>query len=87
MEREVRATERYHRQMKKLPNETRKRIMKEVEKLRDWPDTPNTKALKGRSKEYRLRVGDYRVRFRIEGQAVIVEEVSRRSETTYKARG
>lgn len=77
MEREVQASTRYVRQLRKLPKQDIQRIIKEVEKLKDWPDVANVKALKDR-KDYRLRIGHYRVIFEIKGNTVYVIEVTHR---------
>jgi mRNA-degrading endonuclease RelE of RelBE toxin-antitoxin system len=57
----------------------RKRMEGLFTRLGDWPDVSGAKplrwALAGR---WRLRTGDYRVQFRIDGTDVIVEKVGHR---------
>jgi len=77
MEREVLASTRYVRQLRKLPKQDIQRIIKEVEKLKDFPDVVNVKALKAR-KDYRLRIGRYRVIFEIREHTVYVTQVTDR---------
>jgi len=49
------------------------------ERLASWPAVSGVKALGGPlAGHFRLRTGDYRVQFRVESKAVIVEGVGRR---------
>ena len=62
------------------------RIIDAVESLAQWPDVPNVKALSDRD-DYRLRVGRYRVLFRVtpsgDVTVILIEEVKKRDERTY----
>jgi mRNA interferase RelE/StbE len=65
----------------KLPRLIRERIGKLFQRLEAWPAVSGAKPLSGNlSGWYRLRTGDYRVRFRVEGQTVIVDKIGHRSE-------
>lgn len=60
-------------------------IREAVGELVHWPDCRNVKALVGRE-GYRLRVGRYRVLFKVQGgtaRIILVEEVKKRDERTY----
>ncbi|MDR1659956.1 MAG: type II toxin-antitoxin system RelE/ParE family toxin [Desulfovibrio sp.] len=73
------------RQARKLPAADQGRIADAVDTLRDWPDTPLVRALRGKP-GYRLRVGRYRVLFTIQSGIpliVRIEEVKKRDEHTY----
>ena len=56
--------------------------------LENWPDVENIKHLQGRkkdsTKDYRLRVGRYRVLFEVEDQTIIINQVLIRNEDTYQ---
>ena len=62
-----------------LPTATRTRVVAVFRRLREWPAVSGVKALSGPlAGEYRVRTGDYRVQFRIEGDQVIVVKVGHR---------
>lgn len=70
--------------LKKLPNSVSSRILAKIEAYAAEPygQANNVRALKGQP-SYRLRVGDYRVIFTIEGSAVeimVVYKVAHRKE-------
>jgi mRNA-degrading endonuclease RelE of RelBE toxin-antitoxin system len=55
------------------------RVVKLLERLAKWPAVSGAKPLSGPlAGRYRLRTGDYRLQFRVEGQAVIVEKIGHR---------
>jgi mRNA-degrading endonuclease RelE of RelBE toxin-antitoxin system len=55
------------------------RVMRLVERLRNWPEVSGAKPLTGRlTGRFRLRTGDYRVQFRVEGKKIIVEKIGHR---------
>ena len=55
------------------------RVSKMVERLRRWPDVSGAKPLSGRlAGRFRLRTGDYRVQFRVEGERIVVERIGHR---------
>jgi len=64
-----------------LPAVIHARVLKLVERLKQWPNVSGVKALSGNlAGWHRLRTGDYRVRFRVEGEEVIVDKIGHRSE-------
>lgn len=68
-------------QLAELPRVIRERIGKLFERLEAWPPVSGAKPLSGNlAGWYRLRTGDYRVRFRLEGETVIVDKIGHRSE-------
>ena len=74
------------RQLRKLDAQAGKRIRNAVtSELVDLSKARNVKALTNHEYNYRLRVGNYRVFFNVDGAVhiVSVEEVRKRDERTY----
>jgi mRNA interferase RelE/StbE len=68
-------------QLTRLPRVIRERIGKLFQRLEAWPAVSGAKALSGNLAGWRrLRTGDYRVRFRVEGETVVVDKIGHRSE-------
>jgi mRNA interferase RelE/StbE len=67
------------RQLKKLPKDFSQRIMKKIELLSNdlYGDV---KKLSDYSPEYRLRVGDHRVLFDLDGNRITIQAVRNRKE-------
>jgi len=62
-----------------LPLVIHSRVLSLLERLEKWPAVSGAKPLTGPlAGHYRLRTGDYRVQFRVEGQSVIVEKIGHR---------
>jgi mRNA-degrading endonuclease RelE of RelBE toxin-antitoxin system len=62
-----------------LPKPIKARVAELISRLAKWPDVSGAKPLTGRlAGKYRLRTGDYRLQFRIEGKAVVIEQVGHR---------
>lgn len=69
------AAEQYGR----LPEVLKNRIVKIIARLEKWPAVSGAKPLRGELVgHYRIRTGDYRVQFRIEGDEVVIERVGHR---------
>ena len=63
-----------------LPLTIHARVLSLLERLADWPAVSGAKPLTGPlAGRYRLRTGDYRLQFRVMGEAVIVEKIGHRS--------
>jgi len=63
----------------RVPRTIQTRVIQLVERLRHWPHVSGAKPLSGNlAGHYRLRTGDYRVQFRVEGALVIVERIGHR---------
>ncbi len=71
------------RNLKKLPRTDQLTVRNAVRELAHWPECGNVKALAGRD-GYRLRVGRYRVLFEVRDQEILVTEVKKRDEHTYR---
>jgi mRNA-degrading endonuclease RelE of RelBE toxin-antitoxin system len=55
------------------------RVLRLVERLHQWPNVSGAKPLRGDLVgHFRLRTGDYRVQFRVEGQRIVVEKIGHR---------
>jgi mRNA interferase RelE/StbE len=68
-------------QLANLPRVARERIGKLFQRLEAWPAVSGARPLSGNlAGWYRLRTGNYRVRFRVEEQTVIVNKIGHRKE-------
>jgi len=66
-------------QFVELPLPIKARVQRIVERLARWPDVSGAKPLRGvLAGRYRIRTGDYRVQFRVEGDTVVVERIGHR---------
>jgi mRNA interferase RelE/StbE len=66
-------------QAEDLPRRIRVRVRQLVRRLEDWPAVSGAKPLSGAlAGHWRLRTGDYRVQFRVEGETVIIEQIGHR---------
>ena len=67
------------KQLAQLPAEIVARVEVLYRRLEKWPNVSGAKPLRGPlARRWRLRTGDYRIQFRVEGEAVIVEKVGHR---------
>jgi mRNA interferase RelE/StbE len=60
------------KQLDDLPKKQRKRLISEIRLLVDEPRPSSVKKLKGYDKTYRIRVGDYRIIYKIEDQEKLI---------------
>ena len=66
-------------QIKDLPMPIKVRVLRLVERLKDWPAVSGAKPLRGGlAGHWRLRTGDYRLQFRVAGNEIIIEKVGHR---------
>ena len=69
------------KQFTALPRTIRERVQRIVNRLKKWPEVSGIKPLSGDlAGWYRMRTGDYRVRFRVEGDLVIVDKIGHRKD-------
>ncbi|HEY1922523.1 MAG TPA: type II toxin-antitoxin system RelE/ParE family toxin [Tepidisphaeraceae bacterium] len=62
-----------------LPKAIRLRLLKVVRRLEKWPDVSGAKPLRGSlAARFRVRTGDYRVQFYLDGNIVVIEKVGHR---------
>jgi mRNA interferase RelE/StbE len=59
-------------ELARLPKDAQRQIVKRVEELKNTPRPPGVEPLTGAEKLLRLRVGDYRVVYTVEGRHVVV---------------
>ncbi|PSR17911.1 type II toxin-antitoxin system mRNA interferase toxin, RelE/StbE family [filamentous cyanobacterium CCP3] len=63
------------RQIKKLPRAMQADLIVLIEHLAQDPRPSGCKKLKGRQSQYRVRLGDYRVIYSIEEEALVVRVI------------
>ncbi|WP_164674482.1 type II toxin-antitoxin system RelE family toxin [Spirulina subsalsa] len=70
------------KQLKKLPEALQKRLESRLKELAETVNLSNVKALKGVKGLFRLRVGDYRVIYELQGnqEGILVLELGHRRE-------
>jgi mRNA interferase RelE/StbE len=61
------------KQIDDLPNDIRERVLEKIQHLVDEPRPDGVIKLKGSVQEYRIRVGDYRVRYEIDDENGIIQ--------------
>ena len=67
------------RQIDRLPRKIRARVLKLVERLQCWPEVSGVKPLSGNlAGRYRLRTGDYRLQFFLQGDDLFIEKIGHR---------
>lgn len=55
-----------------LPDEAHDRVLRRIVALKENPRPHGCVKLKGREHEYRIRIGDYRVRYEVRDQELLV---------------
>ena len=66
-------------ELEQLANPIHNRILRILERLKNWPNVSGAKPLRGAlAGHYRMRTGDYRVQFRVDHDIVTVEKVGHR---------
>jgi mRNA interferase RelE/StbE len=60
------------KQLDRLPNSIYTKIIKKIELLAENPRPKGVIKLRGSDHEYRIRIGDYRVRYEIKDQQLII---------------
>ena len=66
MEWNIQFDSRVIKDMKKIDEPVKRRIWESINNMLEKPETADIKKLKGKASEYRLRVGDWRVRFQVD---------------------
>ena len=67
------------REFDQLPPTIQGRMIRVFERLKNFPAVSGAKPLRGElAGRFRMRTGDYRIQFRVEGNRVIVEKVGHR---------
>jgi mRNA interferase RelE/StbE len=60
------------KQLDKLPEQLYQRILKKIRLLADDPRPDGSLKLKGMEAEYRIRIGDYRLRYKVDDENQVV---------------
>jgi len=60
------------KQLDSLPDIVRERVLKRIVALKENPRPPGCVKLKGYENEYRIRIGNYRVRYEVRDEESIV---------------
>ncbi|MGH8000721.1 MAG: type II toxin-antitoxin system RelE family toxin [Brasilonema sp.] len=60
------------KQIDDLPNDVAERVIEKIQNLASEPRPDGVVKLKGSDNEYRIRVGDYRVRYEIDDESQLV---------------
>jgi mRNA interferase RelE/StbE len=69
------------RQLDRLPRVIRARMLKLIERLRQWPAVSGAKPLSGKlAGRFRLRTGDYRLQFTLKDGDVLIERIGHRAD-------
>ncbi len=68
--------------LEKLPSDAQARILEKIELMQDDLQG-DVKRLTNFTPEYRLRVGDYRILFEIEAEAIVIYRIKHRSKAYY----
>lgn len=63
---------RVRKQLDALPEKVYKRIAIKVKQLEDNPRPEGVTKLKGTENEYRIRIGDYRIRYEVDDDKLII---------------
>jgi mRNA interferase RelE/StbE len=61
------------KQIDDLPNDVKERIVEKIQNLANEPRPDGVVKVKGSDNEYRIRVGDYRVRYEIDDESQLVQ--------------
>jgi mRNA interferase RelE/StbE len=68
-------------QAQDLPAAIHRRVLKLIKRLENWPNVSGVKRLTGNlAGWYRIRTGAYRVRFRVDGDTVVVDKIGHRKD-------
>jgi len=76
----VRIQERAKKDLKSVDRVTARRLLEKIARLQEYPDLPQIKRLKNHYPPFRMRVGDYRILFDVEGECLIVISIRHRKD-------
>jgi len=77
---EVKVKDTAKKDIKKLDHKTVKKILLAIKELENYPDTTNIKKLKNFTPAFRKRVGDYRILFELENNAIYIYRIKHRKD-------
>jgi len=61
------------KQIRSLPDDVKNHVLEKIKILAEEPRPANTVKLKGFEQEYRIRIGDYRLRYEIDDSNRIIK--------------
>jgi mRNA interferase RelE/StbE len=61
------------KQIDNLPNDVIERVIEKIQNLASEPRPDGIVKLKGSDNEYRIRIGDYRVRYEIDDETQLIQ--------------
>ena len=61
-----------HRELRKIPEDKRERILRRIRSLAEDPRPAGVQKLAGEVDGYRIRVGDYRVLYRVKDDVLLI---------------
>ena len=80
----IKIQERAKKDLKKIDKQNVIKILKNIQKLENYPNISNIKILKNFYPPKRLRVGDYRVLFDVEENTIIIFNIKHRKDAYEK---
>ena len=76
---EVKLTQLAVDQLEELDKPMHARVLNRLDGLKDWPNVSGARRLSGGlTGRYRIRTGDYRLQFYVEGNEIVVEKIGHR---------
>jgi len=60
------------KQIRKLPREDQVRVLRAIRPLAAQPTPPGSRKVRGYDDVYRIRVGTYRILYRVEGRRLVI---------------
>jgi mRNA interferase RelE/StbE len=77
---EILVSHQAQRQLDRLPKTIRTRVHVLVRRLQRWPEVSGSKPLTGKlAGRFRLRTGDYRLQFHVQGHTILIERIGHRA--------
>jgi mRNA-degrading endonuclease RelE of RelBE toxin-antitoxin system len=68
------------RQFDRLPKTIKMRVLQLTKRLQEWPEVSGAKPLRSNlAGKFRLRTGDYRLQFHVDGDEIVVERIGHRA--------
>lgn len=61
------------KQVQRLPQPTQKRVQDKLVALKTEPRPSGALKLKGYENQYRLRIGDYRIRYEVDDETLVIK--------------
>ena len=82
----VQVQESARKDLKRIDREMAKKILEKIRLMEAYPELPQIKKLKNHYPPFRMRVGEYRILFDVEGNRLIVVAIRHRREAYHTKR-